>query len=72
MSEKKSGGRDLNKEKFLRPEEVARMFGVHERTIWRWLQAKKLPGCKIGRTWIISRAHLDSYIEGRISARMKR
>lgn len=68
---RKDRTRDLNSDNFLRPREVARMFGLHERTIWRLLAAKKLPGCKIGKGWIISRARLDAYIDKRIAERMK-
>jgi len=68
---KDSPPRDLDSEKFLRPQEVARMLGVHERTVWRLLIAKKLPGCKLGRGWIISRPMLNAYIEGLIKERMK-
>ncbi len=29
--------------KFLRLEEVAKLFGVHRTTIWRWVQTKGFP-----------------------------
>ncbi len=68
----KKSTRDPTAEKYLRPQEVADLIGVHKRSVWRWLKAKKLPGCKIGRSWIISRVQLDKFINDRIDARMSR
>lgn len=38
----------MNKEKFFRPSEVARMLGVSRSTIYRWFWEGKIKGIKFG------------------------
>lgn len=42
--------------------EVAALLGLNERTIRRWLCAKKLSGHRLGRQWRISRSDLDVFL----------
>ena len=60
-----------DKKPFIHVGEAARLLNVSERTVWRLLAAKKLPGTKLGGTWIISRARLIQHVEDEISRRLK-
>jgi excisionase family DNA binding protein len=43
----KRKGRAMSKEggskRYYRPDEIAKVFGVHRRTVWRWIKSGKLP-----------------------------
>ncbi|HET9733190.1 MAG TPA: helix-turn-helix domain-containing protein [Acidimicrobiales bacterium] len=44
---------------YLRPAEVAEIFGVSEKTIYRLIHSGRLPGRKIGRSWRVAQAALQ-------------
>jgi|GEM_PF-5834886 len=48
---------------FLRPHEVARKLRISVATVQRLLREGKLPGCRMGRSWLVSRAGLELYLE---------
>jgi excisionase family DNA binding protein len=45
-------------------EQVAKKLNVSERTILRQIQAGKLVGFKVGRTWRFREEALEDYIRG--------
>ena len=42
--------------------EIAKYFGVHEMTVYRWLKKGILPGFKIGGRWRSKKDLLDAYL----------
>ncbi len=55
---------------FMSVAEVAKMLGMCKHTVWKLLAAKKLPGTKLGGTWVISRKRLVEFIESSIDSRI--
>lgn len=53
--------RSLNEE-LLDAEEVARLLGVGQVTVWRWCRDGSLPCMKLGRYWRIRRSTLDEFL----------
>ena len=50
-------------EKFYSPEEVATMLNVHLKTIYNWIQAKKLVAVKAGHLWRIPQSALEEFLQ---------
>jgi len=49
---------------FLSTKEVAKILGVHQKTVHQWLRTGKLTGTKISyRAWRIPRSALEDFIE---------
>ena len=49
---------------FLSTNEVAKILGVHQKTVHHWLRTGRLVGTKISyRAWRISRSALEDFIE---------
>jgi len=46
----------------MRSHEIARKLRISQKLVLRLFRARKLPGFKIGRTWVCSRAQLEEYI----------
>lgn len=46
----------------LRAHDVARKLGISTRVVFRLLKNGKLPGFKIGRTWLIRQSELEKYL----------
>jgi len=44
---------------YLRAGEIARLFGVSERTIRRWIARQELPSVKIGGARLVAIANLE-------------
>lgn len=42
--------------------EVAKMLKVAYLTVYRWIQAKKLPAIKAGKQYRISKSELDRFV----------
>jgi excisionase family DNA binding protein len=51
------------------PRQAAEAFGVHYKTVMLWLRSGKIPGRKIGKTWLMSRKALEEFIAGKEPAR---
>ena len=43
-------------------EEVSKMLKVAYLTVYRWIQAKKLPAIKAGKQYRISKSELDVFV----------
>lgn len=60
------GERDGEKEKesveCMRPIDVARELGISRDTVIRLLRKKKIPGFKIGGSWMTRRCELEAYL----------
>lgn len=60
------GERNDEKEKesveCMRPHDVARELGISRNTVIRLMREKKLPGFKVGKSWMIRRCDLESYL----------
>lgn len=39
--------------KYLAPKEVARIVGVREATVQRWIRTKKMPAIQVGRKFFV-------------------
>lgn len=53
---------------FLSSQEVADLLGVPRKTIEREAREKRLPGTKIGRTWVFRLADIEDHIDQKIQA----
>lgn len=49
-------------DELLGTEEVARVLGVGQVTIWRWCREGSLPCAKIGRQWRVRRSALEEFV----------
>ena len=43
-------------------EEIAKHLGVSKETIYRWLEAKKIPAHRIGKLWRFKPTEVDSWV----------
>lgn len=48
------------------PEEAAAYLRVHPQTVYRRLQAGKMPGAKVGKVWRLRKSDVDDYLRGSI------
>jgi len=46
----------------MRPHDVARELGISRDTVIRLLRKKKIPGFKIGGSWMTRRCELEAYL----------
>lgn len=46
----------------MRSHEVARKLGISHITVLRLMRSRKLPGVKVGRSWVVRRSDLESYL----------
>lgn len=56
------------KDKIYGASELAKFFGVTEKTIWEWCKKGKLPAFKIGKEWKVMAADLHKTINRKIAA----
>ncbi len=54
--------KELSENGLLGAEEVARLLGVKESTVWRWCREGTLPCLKIGKHWRVRRAALEDFL----------
>jgi len=57
-----TGQRSHVEEELLSAEEVARVLGVGQVTVWRWCREGSLPCMKIGRSWRLRRSALEEFL----------
>lgn len=50
---------------YLTTKEVARILGVHVRTVGNWIRAGKLRAIRIGKAYRIAWSDLDTFLEER-------
>jgi excisionase family DNA binding protein len=50
-------------DRLLGAEEVGRLIGVKETTVWRWCNEGKLPCMKVGKYWRIRREALEDFLK---------
>lgn len=48
---------------FLVVEDIMEMFGVTQRTVYRWAASGKLPGARLGKRWHFERAEVMNLIK---------
>ncbi len=53
---------NMTKEEYYSIEEVAKTLKVAYLTVYRWIQAKKLPSIKAGKQYRISKFELDKFV----------
>src|SRR4028119_748372 len=58
-----SMGRREPEDELLGAEEVGRLIGVKETTVYKWCKEGKLPCLKVGRYWRIRREDLEDFLE---------
>lgn len=44
-------------------QEIAHYLGISKETIYRWLEAKKIPAHKIGRQWKFKISEIDIWVK---------
>lgn len=57
VPEEKRRGSDL-----LGAEDLARLLGVKESTVWRWCREGNLPCLKVGKHWRVRREALEEFL----------
>lgn len=51
-----------SKEPWVSVETVANHLQIQSCTIYKWLERKKMPACKVGRLWRFKLSEVDSWI----------
>lgn len=61
IGQQSAKGRDSHEqlEEWLTTVEAAEIFGVHDRTIRRWIAAQRLPARRHSGRWLVNRQHLN-------------
>jgi excisionase family DNA binding protein len=54
---------EASETELLGADEVARLVGVKETTVYKWCKKGKLPGLKIGKHWRIRREALEAFLK---------
>lgn len=49
-------------ERWLSVEEIAAHLGVSKESIYRWLDAQKIPAHRVGRLWRFSKAEVNEWV----------
>ena len=49
-------------ERWLSVEEIAAHLGVSKESVYRWLDADKIPAHRVGRLWRFSKAEVDAWV----------
>ncbi len=55
------------KDKIYGAPELAKFFGVTEKTVWEWCKKGKLPAFKIGKEWKVRVSDLNKTISQKIN-----
>lgn len=50
------------KDRWLSVQEIAMYLGISKETIYRWLEAEKIPAHKIGKQWKFKTSDVDDWI----------
>ena len=50
-------------QKYYTPEELAEIFTLHKKTIYRWIRAGRIESYKMGRGWRVSQKQLNKFLE---------
>lgn len=51
-----------SEERWLSVEEIAAHLGVSKESIYRWVEAEKIPAHRVGRLWRFSKAEVDAWV----------
>ena len=57
--------KELSENGLLGAEDVARLLGVKESTVWRWCREGTLPALKVGKHWRVRRTALEGFLRRR-------
>jgi len=49
-------------EKWLSVEQISEHLGVSKESVYRWLEAKKIPAHRLGRLWKFQKAEVDEWV----------
>ena len=49
-------------ERWYSVEEIAAHLGVSKESVYRWLEAKKIPAHRLGRLWKFQKAEVDAWV----------
>lgn len=61
---------DMN-EPWVSVDQVASHLGVAKDTVYRWIEAKKLPAQRIGRLWKFKLSDIDTWVRTGVTADLK-
>ena len=56
------------KDKILYVPQIAKFFGVSDKTVWEWCKAGKLPAFKIGKEWRVRKSDLQKMINQKVKS----
>ena len=60
------------RQRFLSPDQVANKLGISNKTVYKWLNERRLKGAKMGHLWRIDAGDLQQFIdEAYMRARVK-
>ncbi len=54
---------NMNNDRWLSVDEIAKYLGVKRDTIYKWLEQKQMPGHKVGRLWKFKKEHVDTWVK---------
>ena len=47
---------------YIQMAEAARLIGVDQSTVWRWIQQQKVEATQVGDTWYVTRSSLAKHL----------
>lgn len=53
----------MNKERLLSVEDICQYLGLSRDTVYKWIEAKKLPAYRLGRLWKFKKEDVDKWLE---------
>lgn len=51
-----------NTDRWLSVDEIANHLGVKPDTVYKWIEARKMPAHKVGRLWKFKKAQIDDWV----------
>lgn len=57
-------------ERWLSVQEIANHLGVSKETVYRYLDAKKIPAYKVGKQWKFQASEVDEWVRGEKSTEL--
>lgn len=50
-------------DRWLSMKDITQYLGVSRETVVKWIEAKKMPGHRVGKCWKFQRAEVDAWIK---------
>ena len=62
MAEPSEGRAQMSSEPWVSVDEVAAHLGVAKDSVYRWIEGKGLPACRMGRLWKFKITEVDEWV----------